>query len=133
MFYILLLISLLDIRSAPVDELLFKDFSVTEPMEDIGTGCVDDPFSGSPTDLIIPKHQPPDPPEEFLAPKTKVIPDRSEKVQFSQMSPMVTPLPPPKLPSDDPLYFLTPEPAILSITAAMLFFLLFGRRLLKRY
>ena len=129
MFYLLiLLISLCDIYPvfAP-DDFLFKDFSVTSPLEDIGTGCVDNPFSGGPVDLNIPLADQMEPTDEPLPSQTNMTSDRSEKISMPQFQSAVVPIIPPE--QHEPAFFPTPEPAaIIVISGLLLLALLFGRQ-----
>ena len=129
MFYLLiLLISLCDIHpvSAP-DDFLLTDFSVTSPLENNGTGCVDSPFSGTPVDLNIPLAEQIDPTDEPLPSQTNLVSDKLENLSTPQFQSAVVPITPPE--QQEPVFFPTPEPAaIIVISGLLLIALLFGRQ-----
>ena len=129
MILLILLMALCDIYpvSAP-DDSFIKEFSVPEPLGDKWAGCTASPFSGEPVDLTIPKYDTLDPTDESPPPKTPLVLSRLEKIPVAQLQQAEKNIIPPK-PPDEPLFFMTPEPAaIIVLPGLLLLFLLFGRR-----
>ena len=127
MFYLLiLLISLCDIYPVP-DDPFFEDFAVSKQLDDKWFGCVESPFSAKTVDLAIPRHESIEPVDESPH-NSNLVFSNTEKIPVMQLQQAAKDVIPPK-PPDEPLFFMTPEPAaIIVLPGLLLLFLLFGKR-----
>jgi len=138
MLVLLLLLAFLDFQHFTMTADDFgKQFVVTEIDESASTGCATNPqgggFNGGP--LIVDWDELPKPATEVTT--TPALPTFGGDTNTGVLQPVVTvpivTIPPGDAPTPQtpPPVAATPEPstvAILSITAAVLFFLLFGQR-----
>ncbi len=134
-----LLLSLLDIKHPPIDDALIRDFTVNEIIDDTTTDCAEKDLPSRRIEIHLKKDaiEPlkPEDVQNTSPPDNRFIPQDTTETIRSMVVPVKPPQPDPS-PQPEPPIVLTPEPAmlaILSITGAMLLFLLFGRRTGRRF
>ena len=140
MIAILLLLAFPDIKQVPIDDEMLKDFSYSESIDETTTDCTQNPSSGGPMSLPLKLEltEPSMPENTGIVtdfplmsthddPPNRIIPYFGSVTSKPDLEPDLSPM---------SLETITPEPPpviIVGMTAAMMLFLLFGRRMYKKF
>jgi hypothetical protein len=124
----LILLLVLGIKPAPIDDDLIKDFRVNELVDETTTDCTENPSSGGPMDQTL-KMELVEPlkPDEMVT--TPIIGhELCHQDTTDSVKPMMVPVRPPQpdpQPQPEPPSAITPEPSIFLFTFFGMVFLFF--------